>query len=124
MNKFLKTKYGKIRVNELKIKKIPNTPKMRLPNYLNSLYDQEIDEKTNPILLITTPGSKISTEKLKNYSRSYLNYLFNHTKYFRVVGSNHNIRLPRILDPRLSYLIGYLYGDGGLKDIRRSYKIW
>lgn len=112
MKKFLVTRCGKILSSELRIRKIPKKPSIKLPNYLNKLYDREVDEKTNPILIITKENLKVSTKELDNYPKKRLDSLFNNPKYFVVLGSKHKIELPNLLDPKLFYLVGYLYGDG------------
>jgi len=43
-------------------------------------------------------------------------------KWIRAGNSIHKIKLPNKLNPKLAYLTGYLYGDGGFKDIKRSYE--
>ena len=111
----LKTNYGIIPIKELLIEKIPDTPKTKLPEDITLLYDQFFDKLSAPIWV-----------KLKNKKTIQLNEntktKIKETKWLRAGASIHKIKLPTHLDPKLAYLIGYLYGDGGFKDIRNSYK--
>src|SRR3989344_491715 len=113
---YLKTKYGKIPISELKILKFPDNPIFVLPNYLEKLIDADIDKPNSFIYIYYLDGS---TAKIKFFDLSQID--FEKVEFLQIAGSPHKIRIPKYLTPKLLYLIGYVYGDGGFKDIRRSY---
>ena len=115
----LKTNYGHIPLNELKISEIPSTPKYKLSNYIKNMHHEEIDKKSSNLYV------KINKFNKEILLPSILNKNYSHSQiiYWKAKSSPHKIQLPTHINPKLAYLIGYLYGDGGLKDIRRSYKI-
>jgi len=45
--------------------------------------------------------------------------IFDSIKYFTSIGSPHRVSLPKFLTPKLSYFVGYLYGDGCLSNAAR-----
>ncbi|MAG52669.1 MAG: hypothetical protein CMH62_01765 [Nanoarchaeota archaeon] len=114
---FTETSYGKIPNNELILAKIPDNPTIALPNYLDKLYD-DIDKETTYLDLLDEDYSKLG--KLKNKKVS--NDLYFETAYLKVRGSAHRIKLIKSINPKIAYLLGYFYGDGGLKDVKRSKK--
>lgn len=117
----IKTAYGKIPVKEVEIEKIAEYPRISLPNYLSTFRNNAIDKKSQPILVkLKNKSCESELQELQKTKNS--EYILLTAEYFRVRCSPHRITLPRYLNPKLAYLIGYLYGDGGLKDIRRSYK--
>ena len=111
---YLKTRFGKIKLKELVVKKIPDNPRIKLPEYISSLYDSEIDKKSASISL------KLIKNKLVNLNKN-VKLKLKEVKWCRAGSSPHKIKLPKFLDPKLAYLAGYLHGDGGFKDIRKSY---
>ncbi|MBT3984867.1 hypothetical protein HOD38_02990 [archaeon] len=112
---FLKTRYGNIPKNQLIVEEIPDKPQISLPSEVILLYDPNIDEKSAPIIL------KIKNGKLRRLS-SKITTSIDQIEWIRAGSSIHKIKIPTSLDPRLAYLVGYLYGDGGFKDIKNSYK--
>tara|TARA_Y100000310_G_scaffold345776_1_gene469698 strand:+ start:3186 stop:4121 length:936 start_codon:yes stop_codon:yes gene_type:complete len=108
------TRYGSIPYNELKICKIPNEPFTQLPDYMSKYYIPEIDKNSSEIHLQLNNHDLVLLDDRTNIS------LFDVNKII-VKGSQHKIKLPKNLDPKLAYLVGYLQGDGGFKDIRRAY---
>lgn len=112
---FLITRYGKIPKEELIVEKIPHQPNLKLSNEVNYLYDDSIDKISAPIWIKLHNGI---IERLKKESKIKVTDI----KWIRTGSSPHKIKLPLHLDPRLSYLVGYLYGDGGFKDIRKTHK--
>ncbi len=110
------TKYGKIKTEELDSPNIPNYPSEPLNIPIADLYDKEIDERSSQIF-IKTNKEEIPLNKINN--------LFLQSKeinYFFCKSSPHKITIPKTLTPKLAYVIGYIYGDGGLKDIWKSYR--
>lgn len=45
--------------------------------------------------------------------------IFDSIEYFTSIGSPHRVSLPKFLTPKLSYFVGYLYGDGCLSNAAR-----
>lgn len=82
------------------------------------MYHKEIDKKSSDLYI----KMKGSNEEVLLPSILNKSYPQNKIAYWKAKGSHHKIYLLTYLNPKLAYLIGYLYGDGGLKDIRRSYK--
>ncbi|MBU2634376.1 MAG: hypothetical protein KJ674_03960 [Nanoarchaeota archaeon] len=114
---FIKTNYGSIPYKELIVSKISNTPKLKIKNYIDIMYDKEIDTKSSNLYLkINKLKKEITLPEVLNKK-----YGLKEVSYWKAKSSSHKITLPTHLTPKLSYLVGYLYGDGGLKDIRRSY---
>src|SRR3989344_931287 len=116
---FIQTSYGKIPENELVLKKIPECPKIVLNNYLNLFYDREIDSKTRLIKIYDKKIRQIGEINGENINED----TFRKSIYMGIDSSPHKIKVIKYLNPKLAYFLGYFYGDGGLKDIRRSYKI-
>ena len=117
----IKTAYGEIPEEELIIKLIPDYPKVKLNNYFLKFYDPNID----------TPNTSIKVKLYDEKCETRIISLINNNKipsleeidYFRAGSSPHKIKLPTYLTPKLAYFVGYFLGDGGLKDIRRSYDL-
>ncbi len=110
----IKTKYGKIILKKPIISKIPNYPKKPLNIKIKDLLDSKVDQKSSFIHMAIN-GQEISLEKAEeNISLSKINFFYSKS-------SPHKVKLPNVITPKLAYLIGYIYGDGGLKDIWRSY---
>ncbi|PIN99107.1 MAG: hypothetical protein COT90_01110 [Candidatus Diapherotrites archaeon CG10_big_fil_rev_8_21_14_0_10_31_34] len=116
-NLFLKTKYGKILKEQLKEIKIKNAPATNLPNYLPDLYIEEIDEKASYLKCFSEGQFFVidSDFLLKNTKKIYSNF-----KFVKAKGAK-PINLPKKLNPKLAYFVGYFLGDGGLKDIKKTY---
>ncbi|MFA4886726.1 MAG: hypothetical protein WC595_00795 [Candidatus Nanoarchaeia archaeon] len=112
----LKTRYGSIPFSELKIFDIPGYPKIPLSNYFDKLVNPQIDKKATNIRIELKNGNqiRISTLQLQSLNPSTL-------KTLQILSSPHIITYPKYLTPKLAYLVGYLYGDGGFKDIRKTY---
>ena len=116
---FIETKYGLIPERELFVEEIPDEPRINLPNYLPDLYDKEIDDKTTFIQVLDRDCHLMKEIKDLNEDSK----TFEDGAYLKVKYSPHKIKIVKFLNPKLSYLLGYFYGDGGLKDIRRSKRI-
>ncbi len=114
MNSVLMTRYGSIPNKELIDILVPQQPSVRLRDYISSLYDPLFDDCTIPLSAKMKNGKTIL---IKSKSKLTLNKI----QWVRAGSSPHYVTLPTRLDPRLAYLVGYLYGDGGLKDIRKTY---
>jgi len=111
----LKTAYGYIPIKELLIESMPNKPSVNLPTYIDYLYNSNYDKKSAPIKIM------LKNNKIGILGRNK-NIKTKNIKWIRAGNSLHKIRIPLSLDPKLAYLTGYLYGDGGFKDIKNSYK--
>lgn len=48
--------------------------------------------------------------------------IFISNKYFTLGGSPHQVKLPTFITPKLSYFVGYLYGDGYISDAHQRYR--
>lgn len=107
----MRTNYGFIPDNEIKIIKIPDHPNIKIGDYIPKLFDEKIDEPNSHIQLIY--GSKIINlkEGLGNIKWP---------SYFRAKRSLHRVSLPKFLCPKLAYFMGYFYADGSLKDVYKS----
>ncbi|MBI2598536.1 MAG: hypothetical protein HYW50_05065 [Candidatus Diapherotrites archaeon] len=93
-NPHIKTRYGYIQRKELKLSEIPTSPVVRL-NY--SVEDLNNDKK-----------------KIK---------FVNETADFYFLNVSGNVTsIPKHLSPKLAYFIGYFLGDGGLKNIWKTFK--
>ncbi len=107
---YVKTRYGKIKKRELRLRDIPDSPKVKLNWKFEDLFIDGIDDASN-------------------FNVSYFDRKFNQIKnlegdrnvYFRAGSSPHYVKLPIHLDPRLAYFLGYMYGDGSLKNIFKTY---
>lgn len=107
---YVKTRYGKIKKRELRLRAIPDSPKVKLTWKFEDLFIDGIDDASN-------------------FNVSYFDRKFNQIKnlegdrdvYFRARSSPHYVKLPIVLDPRLAYFLGYMYGDGSLKNIFKTY---
>lgn len=110
----IQTAYGIIDDKELIKERIPYKPFIDLPNEAKRLYDPFFDEQSSPISIMLDNKKMI---KLKSNTKIKIKDIL----WIRAGNSIHKIKIPTRLDPRLAYLTGYLYGDGGFKDIRRSY---
>lgn len=113
---YLKTAYGMIPTNELKVQEIPDEPSVFMDIYANKLYDNEFDHCGANIWIYLNDGTK---EKLTKNSEMAITDI----GYVRIGSSPHNVSLPFELTPKLAYFVGYIYGDGGFKDIRRSKQV-
>lgn len=109
---YVETKYGKIDRSELNSSIIPDYPKVELSINPYELYEPKIDDISTQILLrINKKGYPI--KDIKDYKTG---------DYFYCQGSPHKITIPQFLTPKLAYLVGYIYGDGGFKDVNKSFK--
>ncbi|MFH1663255.1 MAG: hypothetical protein ABH986_00295 [archaeon] len=114
---FLKTNYGLIPKSQLKEIKIPVAPKARLLNYLPDLFVEEVDEKSS-YLSCLFDGKYFDINK--DFLRKDLNKIYSKFVFVKAKGAA-PVKLPKILNPELAYFIGYFIGDGGLKDIKKTY---
>ena len=113
---FVITRYGKIPKEELIVEIIPEFPIIPFSQKVNYLYDSEVDTISAPISI------KLSDNRVVYLSES-LDCEISEVKWIRAGSSTHNIKIPTTLNPKLAYLVGYLYGDGGFKDIKNSYEM-
>ena len=114
------TTYGFIADNELIIQNIPKNPKILLNNFISDLYDSEIDCKTSQIEIVFNQKET----PLKNFqllNRSLKEVFFTKEISFKSLGKQVTV-LPNCLNPELAYFLGYFLGDGGLKDIKKSFQ--
>jgi len=120
--------------------KIPNHPKIKIDNFLLKLDEKiKIIDKSKLILeldrkkvkdLITNreyrsylkenknPPLKVVKKFLKLYPNLIEDYYYKSLEY---TARNKKVRLPIYLNPKLSYLIGYLHGDGYLTSDKKTY---
>lgn len=68
---------------------------------------------------VETAYGKIPTKELIVEVPSTMSLIDLPDIYF--LNENNNKRLPAMLDPKLAYFAGYFFGDGGLKDIKKTY---
>ena len=113
---YIQTRYGKINKQDIIIQEIPCFPSKKLRFRLSALHDEEIDKQNSYLYLKNGKNKeKCLNKNIKNYDLEEIDYIYSK-------GSPHKITVPSKINPKLSYLIGYIYEDGGLKNIRRSYK--
>lgn len=91
---------------------IPKEPKFNLVYQIKTLSNEKVDSDSTYLIAF----SRWKTTEIRN-SSSELNYEF---KSIKTKKTTTKINLIKELNPRVVYLIGYIYGDGGLKDIYRS----
>ena len=111
----MKTNYGFIPDKEIKLVNIPIYPRVKLNNYIPKLYDQKTDWPSSHIKLINK--SKV-TKLSEVVDQKWFDN--NWPDYFIAKGGFHKVKLPRFINPRLAYFMGYFYADGSLKDIQKS----
>ena len=120
----VKTAYGKIPDKELIIQKIPDKPITKIPNYLRDLVIEDIDSKTSYIQIGNVSGLNsgfVSLDSVANQPSNKLNIIYEQTNFFKTKSSTNLFTLPKTLSPKLAYFIGYFSGDGGLKNIFKSF---
>ena len=114
---FIETKYGDIPAEELIFEEPPEKPSIPLPSYLRKLYLKEIDDKTYPVLFENQGKYVLLDEKIANENSGEL---FKEIELYKARGSK-PVKLPKEMNPKLAYFAGYFLGDGGLKDIQKTY---
>jgi intein/homing endonuclease len=115
MGFYLKTRYGRILLCELVSENISSSAGVPLPEYVSSLFVKEIDEKSAPLRAYSS-GAMIKIDSAFN------KLALCEIDYFSSQGGRKTF-LPKVLDSRLAYFVGYFLGDGGLKDVNRSRKV-
>lgn len=111
----MKTRFGVIPDDELVVKSIPQNPKQNFPNYMTQYTDNVLDANCAKVCVNYKSGLK------KNLNFLNLKYCsIQDICFLRILGTKHKITLPKQINPQLAYLIGYMYGDGGFKDLHRS----
>ncbi|MFH1391250.1 MAG: hypothetical protein ABIH20_02985 [Candidatus Diapherotrites archaeon] len=96
MKKSIKTSFGSILLKELETVTIPDLPSQSINLSLKSF---------------------LADEHLQ------FNVISQTKDYYLLSLANRITTLPKYLTPKLAYFIGYFYGDGGLKNIEKSFKI-
>jgi len=94
----ISTKFGEIPLKEIIIPVIPQVPNFPIDFQKNFVKSQKENKFQTNI--------KITEEN----------------DYFSFKLKGRITKIPKLMDPRLAYFIGYFAGDGGLKNIQKSYK--